>query len=155
MAVPYRGLFDAFQCTAPKVRSMQTGEQVTLICAVFTAIITLAVIGSPAVGSCRRPPLLYGPSSFSPRSTSSFHSSDSTATMTSLPHFQTGEIITFYMLGFTIIMTASVVVYYKYVAQNLSGRSMSGLMSCRSGGRSRKFTKCEEIVGKFVRRRHS
>ncbi|WKX96539.1 hypothetical protein Q1695_012738 [Nippostrongylus brasiliensis] len=148
MAVPYRGLFDAFQCTAPKVRSMQTGEQVTLICAVFTAIITLAVVIYYKFCKPNREPSrrVLPSSSVTLRAIIFF---------TTFHHFQTGEIITFYMLGFTIIMTASVVVYYKYVAQNLSGRSMSGLMSCRSGGRSRKFTKCEEIMGKFVRRRHS
>ncbi|RCN27488.1 hypothetical protein ANCCAN_11042 [Ancylostoma caninum] len=73
--------------------------------------------------------------------------------MTAIPHFQTGEIITFYMLGFTILMTASVVVYYKFLSPNMSGRGVGNLM-CKSG-RGQKMAKCEELMSRFVRRRRS
>ncbi|EYC13716.1 hypothetical protein Y032_0043g883 [Ancylostoma ceylanicum] len=90
--------------------------------------------------------------------------------MTAIPHFQTGEIITFYMLGFTILMTASVVVYYKFLSPSksfssydllhcsssvadMSGRGVGNLM-CKSG-RGQKMAKCEELMSRFVRRRRS
>uniref|UniRef100_A0A1I7W7H5 Transmembrane protein n=1 Tax=Heterorhabditis bacteriophora TaxID=37862 RepID=A0A1I7W7H5_HETBA len=50
-----------------------------------------------------------------------------------IEQFQTGEIITFYMLLFTVLMTASVVAYYKCLTP----------------------TKCEELVGRLIHRRRS
>ncbi|KHJ98193.1 hypothetical protein OESDEN_01823 [Oesophagostomum dentatum] len=73
--------------------------------------------------------------------------------MTAVPQFQTGEIITFYMLGFTILMTATVVVYYKFLSPNMSGHTMGNLV-CK-GGRGQKLAKCEELVNRYVRRRKS
>ncbi|KAK6027696.1 hypothetical protein OSTOST_06272 [Ostertagia ostertagi] len=144
-------------------RPMQTGEQVTLIFAVFTAIITLVVViyykfCKPNPYTSSRSVLLKASLGLldlrAPIRVILVGLFASIALMTSLPRFQTGEIITFYMLGFTILMTVSVVVYYKYVAQsNLSGRSMSGLV-CRSG-RSQKSNKCDELMDRFVRRRKS
>ncbi|CAJ0607270.1 unnamed protein product [Cylicocyclus nassatus] len=72
--------------------------------------------------------------------------------MAAVPHFQTGEIITFYMLGFTVLMTATVVVYYKFLSPNMSGRSVGNLI-CK--GRAQKIAKCEELVNRIVRRRKS
>ncbi|VDO86050.1 unnamed protein product [Heligmosomoides polygyrus] len=132
---------------------MQTGEQITLIFAIFTALITLAVViyykfCKPKLVRVRRPPLTgQFPTAIR------LHIYGSALVMNSLPRFQTGEIITFYMLGFTVFMTVSVVVYYKFIAQNFSGRSMSNLV-CR-GGRGQRMAKCEEIMNRFVRRRRS
>ncbi|KAJ1360260.1 hypothetical protein KIN20_019187 [Parelaphostrongylus tenuis] len=71
--------------------------------------------------------------------------------MNSSPSFQTGEIITFYMLGFTILMTVSVVVYYKYMSHNVSSRPMD--TSLWKNKKMRKMTKCTVLMDKFVRRR--
>ncbi|XGW12823.1 hypothetical protein V3C99_013459, partial [Haemonchus contortus] len=165
MAVPYRGIYNAFPCPPPTIRPMQTGEQVTLIFAIFTAIITLVIV--IYYKFCKPNPytrlIAFGERVCSYSSLwicchlkdfSVGFCSTYIAPMTSLPQFQTGEIITFYMLGFTFLMTVSVVVYYKYVAQNVSGRSIGGL-TCRSSGRSQKSTRCEEFMDRFVRRRKS
>ncbi|VDO38553.1 unnamed protein product [Haemonchus placei] len=140
---------------------MQTGEQVTLIFAIFTAIITLVIViyykfCKPKANCFRRESVSYSSLWICCHLKDSSVGFCSTyiAPMTSLPQFQTGEIITFYMLGFTFLMTVSVVVYYKYVAQNVSGRSIGGL-TCRSSGRSQKSTRCEEFMDRFVRRRKS
>ncbi|KAK5982657.1 hypothetical protein GCK32_007043 [Trichostrongylus colubriformis] len=121
---------------------MQTGEQVTLIFALFTAVITLVIV--IYYKFCKPNPYTSSRSVLLNCSSAPLHLGSavvrvilirflgSIAPMTSLPQFQTGEIITFYMLGFTILMTVSVVVYYKYVAQNVPGRSVNGFM-CRSG----------------------
>ncbi|KAE9421338.1 hypothetical protein Angca_001713, partial [Angiostrongylus cantonensis] len=87
--------------------------------------------------------------------------------------FQTGEIITFYMLGFTILMTVSVVVYYKYMSHSklpffhchsamsvfavihlfarVSGRPMDTVVG--KNRKIQKMTKCDEFTDRFVRRR--
>ncbi|KJH43706.1 hypothetical protein DICVIV_10265 [Dictyocaulus viviparus] len=39
-----RGLLDRFECNSRRIRPMQTGEQITLIFALFTVLLTLAVV---------------------------------------------------------------------------------------------------------------